>query len=261
MRRTDAASGLAFPQAQGFGQHATGGRAGRVFHVTSSNDAGTGSFRDAVSQPNRIIVFDVGGYITLKTAVSVKSNLTIAGKLIIDQVATLGKGTTGTAAGAVGPSGGLYTSQTQTGLANNGYGDIRTALAALDTENDGKPDFWEKTTDSNAATDDAMQKASDGYPLIEHYLDWLAEPHATTTGGNGVDVDLAGYALGFADVAPVFSVSMPGCGAVQLLADKPTAHFTPTSGFVGLASFDFSVTGSDGSTFTAYVAVAVAVQP
>jgi hypothetical protein len=48
--------------------------------VTNLNDTGTGSFRDAVSAGNRIVVFDVGGYIVLKSPVSVKSNLTIAGQ-------------------------------------------------------------------------------------------------------------------------------------------------------------------------------------
>jgi pectate lyase len=71
---------LAFPEAEGFGQHATGGRTGKVYHVTTLADSGPGSFRDAVSQSNRIVVFDVGGYIALKTAVSAKSNLTIAGQ-------------------------------------------------------------------------------------------------------------------------------------------------------------------------------------
>jgi hypothetical protein len=69
-----------FPGAVGFGAVATGGRGGTVYHVTNLNDSGTGSFRDAVSANNRIIVFDVGGYINLSTAVSAKSNLTIAGQ-------------------------------------------------------------------------------------------------------------------------------------------------------------------------------------
>jgi pectate lyase len=498
---------LAFPEAQGFGQHAKGGRDGTVYHVTNLNDAGAGSFRDAVSASNRIIVFDVGGYIALQTAVSAKSNLTIAGQtapgqgigfrggeisfasqsniiaryirvrpgddtasstddalslfraknvildhcsfefapwndidavsddwqnfpvtditlqdnlvadptgqqfgahtesvssqmswfrnifanshnrnplakintvfvnnvlynysagytthtstnfkhdilnnyfifgpastgtdntwfqvdlnqsiydsgnlkdnnmngtldgaattpfwyqgpgtiltapwsaanlattaysapaayriaaslagtlprdpidaLIISQVRTLGRGTTGTGASTVGPSGGLYTSQTQTGLSDNGYGAITGGTKPTDTDNDGMPDFWEQANGSNPATNDAMQKAPDGYALIEHYLNWLAEPHATTKGTASVDVDLSAYALGFSDVSPVFTVGKPGCGAVTLLADGHTAHFTPAAGATGLASFTFTVTGSDGTSYNAPVAVAV----
>lgn len=71
---------LAFPEALGFGANVTGGRGGTVYHVTNLNDSGTGSFRDAVSASNRIVVFDVGGIINIKTAVSVKSNITIAGQ-------------------------------------------------------------------------------------------------------------------------------------------------------------------------------------
>jgi len=71
---------LAFPGALGYGEYATGGRGGSVYHVTNLADSGAGSFRDAVSQPNRIIVFDVGGYIALASAVSCANNLTIAGQ-------------------------------------------------------------------------------------------------------------------------------------------------------------------------------------
>jgi hypothetical protein len=71
---------VAFPGALGFGNKATGGRGYGVYHVTNLNDTGAGSFRDAVSAENRIVVFDVGGYIVLKSPVSAKSNLTIAGQ-------------------------------------------------------------------------------------------------------------------------------------------------------------------------------------
>jgi hypothetical protein len=71
---------LAFPGAVGFGKKATGARGNGVYHVTNLNDSGAGSFRDAVSQGNRIVVFDVGGYVNLQTPVSVTSNLTIAGQ-------------------------------------------------------------------------------------------------------------------------------------------------------------------------------------
>lgn len=71
---------VAFPGAEGAGKYATGGRGGKIVHVTNLNDSGTGSFRDAVSGSNRIVVFDVGGTITLKSDVVVKSNITILGQ-------------------------------------------------------------------------------------------------------------------------------------------------------------------------------------
>ena len=70
----------AFPGAEGFASYVTGGRGGEVYHVTHLGDSGPGSFRDAVSRGPRIVVFDVGGYVRLRSPVSVRSNLTIAGQ-------------------------------------------------------------------------------------------------------------------------------------------------------------------------------------
>ena len=71
---------LAFPGAEGFGRYATGGRGGTVYHVTNLDDSGPGSFRDAVSQPNRIVVFDIGGVINITERIVVSKNITIAGQ-------------------------------------------------------------------------------------------------------------------------------------------------------------------------------------
>ncbi|WP_197526394.1 autotransporter-associated beta strand repeat-containing protein [Botrimarina colliarenosi] len=75
---------LAFPEAEGFGRYTTGARtnlaAASVYHVTNLNDAGPGSFRDAVSQSNRFVVFDVGGIANIESVVTVASNITIAGQ-------------------------------------------------------------------------------------------------------------------------------------------------------------------------------------
>jgi hypothetical protein len=70
----------AFPGAEGFGANASGGRGGAVYHVTTLDDSGPGSFREAVSQSDRTVVFDMGGVITLKSNVSAANNLTIAGQ-------------------------------------------------------------------------------------------------------------------------------------------------------------------------------------
>lgn len=71
---------LAFPGAVGGGKYATGGRGGEVYHVTNLNDSGAGSFRDAVSKPNRIVVFDVSGTIELQSNIVCTDNITIAGQ-------------------------------------------------------------------------------------------------------------------------------------------------------------------------------------
>ena len=74
-----AQTNLAFPGAEGFGRFASGGNSGETVHVTTLADAGPGSFRDAVSKPNRVVVFDVGGVIRLKSNVAVSSDLTLDG--------------------------------------------------------------------------------------------------------------------------------------------------------------------------------------
>ena len=71
---------VAFPGAQGWGRFATGGRNGSVYHVTNLNDSGSGSLRDAVSQPNRIVVFDVAGVIRINSRIVFSKNLYVAGQ-------------------------------------------------------------------------------------------------------------------------------------------------------------------------------------
>lgn len=499
-----AAAPVAFPGALGFGNGATGGRAGTVYHVTNLEDAGTGSFRDAVSKPNRIVVFDVGGYIVLKTAVSMASNITVAGQtapgqgigfragkisagkqsniilrhlrirpgsetastgdvalnlynaknVIVDhcsiefapwnniggvsddwqtypvtditfqsclvanpiyqqfgahcespnsdwswyynafvnshnrnpldkvndefvnnilynyeagytthtstnfkhdilnnyfafgpssegntwyqvdknqsihyagnlldsdkdgtlngkvttpywyqgegtvlaspwsfnsattplltassawrmvtsqsgtlpydqldsmiwgQVNTLGKGTAGQGAGTSGPAS-LYTSQTQTGLPNNGYGNLSGGTKPTDTDNDGMPDYWEKAMGSNVSKDDAMTIGTDGYALIEGYINWLGGSHARVLNNATVDIDLLALTQGFKSVTPTYTVASPVKGAATLLANGRTVRFTPTAGVTGQGSFAFTVKGSDGTAWTSSVSVLV----
>lgn len=80
---------IAFPGAEGGGMYATGGRGCPVYIVDTLADYDPdteepikGSLRDAVSEDNRMIVFNVSGVIELKDALRItkRKNLTIAGQ-------------------------------------------------------------------------------------------------------------------------------------------------------------------------------------
>jgi hypothetical protein len=74
----------AFPQAEGFGAAAAGGRGGDVYHVINLNDSGAGSLRYGIENApaaGRTIVFDIGGWISITSKLGVtKNKITIAGQ-------------------------------------------------------------------------------------------------------------------------------------------------------------------------------------
>ena len=74
---------LAFPEAEGYGRYARGGRGGSVVEVTNLNDSGPGSLRDAVEnyEGPRTIVFAVSGVIELKSRLVLSDPyVTVAGQ-------------------------------------------------------------------------------------------------------------------------------------------------------------------------------------
>lgn len=72
----------AFPGAEGGGMYSFGGRSGKVIVVTSLEDSGPGTFREACEQGGaRIIVFNVAGIIRLETPLIIRAPyITIAGQ-------------------------------------------------------------------------------------------------------------------------------------------------------------------------------------
>ncbi len=72
----------AFPGAEGGGMYTAGGRGGKVLVVTSLEDRGPGTLREACETGGaRIIVFEVSGVIRLKSPINIRAPyLTIAGQ-------------------------------------------------------------------------------------------------------------------------------------------------------------------------------------
>lgn len=71
-----------FEGAEGFGATTAGGRGGWIVKVTTLEDSGVGSLRwalEGLSGP-RIVVFDVGGVINLKSEIKVNGDVTVAGQ-------------------------------------------------------------------------------------------------------------------------------------------------------------------------------------
>ncbi|MFT5358830.1 MAG: pectate lyase [Polyangiales bacterium] len=72
----------AFPEAEGFGANAEGGRGGEVIEVTSLDDEGPGTLREAIRGTTpRTIVFRVGGTIATESTLLIDGDyVTIAGQ-------------------------------------------------------------------------------------------------------------------------------------------------------------------------------------
>lgn len=167
--------------------------------------------------------------------------------LVVSQVKSLGTS---------GPGSGFYTSQSQTGIGNNGYGTITPLIAATDTDNDGMPDYWELANGSATNVANPQTNTITGYSLLENYLNYLAAPHVVTRTNAPVTLNLRQFTDGFAASA-IFSLTNSTNGTVTLL-NGTNAVFTPTANFLGMGTFSFTVTEG---IYSLKVSVAVCVTP
>jgi hypothetical protein len=123
---------------------------------------------------------------------------------------------------------------------------LDSAPQPLDSDGDGLPDYWEITlaatgvTSMNPAVPNNNHSNPDGYTDLEHYINWLAAPHALTVSNTPVAVDL--YAIVGLTGNLSFGVTNGTNGIVTLGTDGHTATFMPTNNYFGFASFGFSVT-------------------
>ena len=141
------------------------------------------------------------------------------------------------------------------GTPMSGPGIINGGVAPTDTDQDGMPDYWENGTGSNpnVANNNDPSPSGSGYTRLEDYLNWLAETHGLALTNATCDVELRQFTRGFTNYNPVFSVANATNGTVSLSANGLRAHFVPAPGFTGPASFNFTVTDSDGSSVTRLV--------
>jgi autotransporter-associated beta strand protein len=162
--------------------------------------------------------------------------------LLISQVITLGNGSSGTGGGTAGPDGGLYTSQSQTGLPNNGYGTFTGLDAPANASGDGIADYWKLASNLSTNISYPLTNTASAYCLLENYLNFLGAPHAVTQTNTPVDINLAQFTSGFGLLgSATLSLTNATNGTASLL-NGTNAHFIPSANFSGLGSFDFYVT-------------------
>ena len=165
------------------------------------------------------------------------------------------------------------TREADTGASASGFGVLNSTSAPLDTDRDGMPDAWESALGWNSAAQDHNTALPNngttltgttffpastpaGYTRLEEYLHFLASPHALVAKNTGspvtsFTVDLSRYTLGFNTLSPTFTLAnIVGGTAVQSGAGGAIVTFTPTLNTAGRARFEFTVTDSQGDSWT-----------
>lgn len=123
--------------------------------------------------------------------------------------------------------------------------------ANWDTDQDGLPNWWEAIigTNVNSGTGDFSDANADvnqdGYTNLDHYLQWMSQPHYESPTGNKININIQKLSRGFTSGVS-YSLSNVANGSTVLSSN--TVEFTPIA--AGLGSFNFTVTDAEGGTMT-----------
>ncbi len=153
---------------------------------------------------------------------------------------------------SLGTQGQYYTNEAQLGSMT-----LPNSSGSTDTDQDGMPDEWELATGSNYQVADNNVVATNGYTLLENYLNWMAAPHTKTYKNlTAPDYDLYPLTMAFTNQSPTYTLFNPTNGTITLVSNR-WARFAPATNFTGLGSFTFTVKATDSTIMTNSVGVLI----
>ena len=132
--------------------------------------------------------------------------------------------------------------------------------AGFDSDGDGMPDWWEKamglspTSGAGSFTESNADADNDGYTNLEEYLNWMANPGASTTTGTAVSFNMASLTRGYEN-APKFTVTATTCATTTVVSDS-LLSITP-NGTCAVFNVNFQVKDGANATMTRTVGVYV----
>ncbi len=134
--------------------------------------------------------------------------------------------------------------------------------ANWDTDQDGLPNWWENSTGTNVNSglndfSDANADIDlDGYTNLDHYLQWMSQPHYDASTGNKVSINIQKLSRGFTN-GVTYTLSNVVNGNAVLTSEN--VDFTPTAS--GLCSFNFTATDAEGATMTRKINILSGIIP
>ena len=152
-----------------------------------------------------------------------------------------------------------------TGAENGGWEvwPEETRAADWDTDQDGMPDWWEKTIGSDPAVANQNDNPNgDGWTLLEDYLDFIAHPYVILKPGDSSSIDLKQHFAGFfgqngKTVTPSFTCDTQSDNGVSVSFNGTTMMVT-SSDFTSPYIHGYGITVNDGeTTFTQRIGVVV----